>query len=38
MCKNQQIVEDLFIRAITLASTTFFMLMAITVYFDLKTR
>jgi hypothetical protein len=38
VCKNQQISKDLLTRAITLASTTFCMFIAITAYFDLKTR
>jgi hypothetical protein len=38
VCGNQQAAGDLFIRAITLASTTFRTLMAMTARFDLETR
>jgi hypothetical protein len=38
VCGNQQAAKDLLIRATTLASTTFYTLIAITARFDLETR
>jgi hypothetical protein len=38
MCENQQATRDLPTRAITLASTTFCTVMAITAHFNLETR